>query len=221
VIAAELDSSGVGVGALAAVPIAFDASVPPPAPRPVSVDPPGPFADRQIVHVSSDGFTPGDFVYLLQCAGSGASVGECRSMGFASVGSDGTVSAGVRVRRSLETFGSLETAIAATGDEESTDVDAAATFDCAVDECSIVVFSFQDAYANGATPLVIDPNLPPGAATVIRGRAHVRARGRSGPHRARHRVLARRAGRDGPVPAGAGADDSTGRRATCRRPCAS
>jgi hypothetical protein len=162
IVAVEVVDGDTGAGAIVTEPIAFDASVPPPPPLPVTADPPGPYADRQVVHVSSNGYTPGEPVFILECEGPGAAVNHCFGLKIAQVGADGSVNEGVRVRRTFNVFG-LEAAIAATGHDEtaSADVGAADVVDCAVDECSIVVFSFGDAYANGAVPLVIDPNLPP------------------------------------------------------------
>jgi LPXTG-motif cell wall-anchored protein len=65
----------------------------------------------------------------------------------------------LRVQRFLETFGGLE----ATADGVGPDgVAPTAIVDCAVPgACSIVVFSFNDAFALGTTPLLIDPDAPP------------------------------------------------------------
>ena len=136
------------------VPLDFDESVPPPPPPEIVLDPPGPFADHQIVHLTSEGFSPGEPVNVLQCAGDTVPPFQCRGVRFVTAGPDGTVQVGLRVQRFLETFGGL-----AAADDG---VAPTAIADCAVPgACSLVVFSFSDAFALGITPLLIDPNAPP------------------------------------------------------------
>jgi LPXTG-motif cell wall-anchored protein len=147
-VAREQIESDDGFGAAATAPIAFDASIPPPPPPVVIPTPPGPYADRQIVSLTSDDFQPNELIFVLQCEGNGTAPVNC--LGFRTVFSDasGSVHTALRVRRFMEFFGDA-------------DASAAATVDCAVEECSLVLFSFNDAFGVGAVPLVIDPNAPP------------------------------------------------------------
>src|SRR6185436_7649752 len=140
-------------GAQVNAPIAFNAPVPPPPAPVIELDPPGPFADHQVVQLTSSGFTPGDQVNVLQCAGAGVPPFQCRGLRFLTVPEDGTVRAGVRVQRFIEVFSDASA--------EDGAVTPAAAVDCAeVDACTLVVLSFNDAFGLGTTPLLIDPNAP-------------------------------------------------------------
>jgi LPXTG-motif cell wall-anchored protein len=141
-------------GATAMAPIAFDASIPPPPPPVVIADPPGPYADRQIVSLTADGFAPNDMVFALQCVGDGAALSNCQGFRTLFADASGTVHTALRVHRLMETFGDAGAGVAET-------------VDCAFDVCSLVLASFNDVFDVGATPLVIDPTAPPVAPPML------------------------------------------------------
>ncbi|MCZ7535090.1 MAG: neocarzinostatin apoprotein domain-containing protein [Acidimicrobiia bacterium] len=131
-------------------PVSFDPSAPlPPLPT-LAVDPSTDLVDHDAVTVTGDGWTPGDWVYVHQCADFGDDYGNCyySSERYVEVGPDGTFTTEMRLRRMVP--------------RNQWDP-GAERFDCASapGACRIEAVNYDDLIERASTDLVFDPDAPP------------------------------------------------------------